>query len=324
MKFFKIIENRLLETDSDSGQIVLAINPDDNEQAYLKEEFRLDDYNLASTHDPDEVPRLETLNGRLLLIWKVPESASVSGTVEFDVSVTGVCLIQDRVGFIRSSGDIVFNDREIRDIQNARDTLLALLLQTVRHFVAHLRMIRTISRDLDAKITVSMENKHLLQMLSLGESLVYYLDAIEGNGAVLAKLRSIASQHGFEPRHLELLDDIILENTQAGRQANIFSSVLSGLMDARGTIINNNMNVLLKTLTAINIVFLPLNLIAGIGGMSEFTMMTEGIDWRVSYALFSLAMVVLGCTMWIFVKKVIERRVSRRQGASRNDTDVSA
>lgn len=323
MKFFKIIENRLLESDPASGQVVLAIAPDDNERAYLKEEFHLDDYDMASTHDADEVPRLETLNGRLLLVWKVPESASVSGIVDFGVSVIGVCLVQDRVGFIRASGDIFFTDREFRTVQDARDTLLALLLQTVRHFVAHLRVIRTVSRELEAKITASMENEHLLQMLSLGESLVYYLDAIEGNGAVLAKLRGIASQHGFEPRHLELLDDIILENTQAGRQARIFSSVLSGLMDARGTIINNNMNVLLKTLTAINIVFLPLNLIAGIGGMSEFTMMTEDIDWRVSYALFSLAIVVLGCTTWIFVKTVIERRVSRRQGVSRNDTRVS-
>lgn len=324
MKFLKIVENRLLESDSASGQVILAINPDDNERAYLKEAFRLDDYNLASTLDPDEVPRLETLNDRLLLIWKVPESASISGTVEFGVSVTGVCLIQDRVGFIRSSGDIVFTEREFRAIQDTRDVLLALLLQTVRHFVSHLRVIRTVSRELETKITVSMENKHLLQMFSLGESLVYYLDAIEGNGAVLEKLQSVASQYGFEPRHFELLDDIILENKQAGRQARIFSSVLGGLMDARGTIVNNNMNVLLKNLTLINVVFLPLNLIASIGGMSEWSMMTAGIDWRVSYALFSLGMVVLGWGTWIFMKKVIEHGLSRRQGVSKSDTDASA
>lgn len=324
MKFFKIIENRLVESDPASGQVVLAIAPNDSEKARFKEEFRLDDYNMASTHDPDEVPRLEISNGRVLLIWKVPDSAFVSGTVDFGVSVTGACLVQDRVGFIRASGDIVFSDREFRAVRDERDTLLALLLQTVRHFVAHLRVIRTVSRELEAKITVSMENKHLLQMFSLGESLVYYLDAIEGNSAVLAKLRSVASQHGFEPRHLELLDDIILENTQASRQASIFSSVLSGLMDARGTIVNNNMNVLLKNLTLINIVFLPLNLIASIGGMSEWSMMTSGIDWRVSYAFFSFAIVVLGWATWIFMKMVIERGVTRRQGVSRNDADISA
>ena len=311
MKFFEIAENRVVESGPGAGQIVLATAPDDHDRALLQEQFRLDDYDLASTLDADEVPRLEVSNGRLLLIWKLPESASVSETVKLGVSVTGVCLIQDRLAFVRATGDISFADREFRSVRDTKDTMLALLLRTVRHFVAHLKVIRQISRELEKKITVSMENKHLLQMFSLSETLVYYLDAIEGNGAVLSKLRSIAGQHGFEARHLELLDDVILENTQAGRQANIFSSVLSGLMDARGTIVNNNMNVLLKNLTLINIVFLPLNLIASIGGMSEWSMMTAGFDWRLSYVLFCLAMVAFGWGIWIFMKKVVDRDAVR-------------
>jgi magnesium transporter len=162
-----------------------------------------------------------------------------------------------------------------------------------------------------------MENRHLLQMFNLSESLVYYVDAIEGNGAVLAKLRSISNQLGFQNRHLEMIDDIILENTQAVRQATIYSSVLSGLMDARGTIVNNNMNVLLKNLTLINIVFLPLNLIASIGGMSEWSMMTKGLSWWVSYSLFSFAMMVFGWVTWLLMKKLIERVPSRTDASGR-------
>jgi magnesium transporter len=79
-------------------------------------------------------------------------------------------------------------------------------------------------------------------------------------------------------------------------------------MDARGTIVNNNMNVLLKKLTLINIIFLPLNLIASIGGMSEFSMMTQGMDWRVSYALFSIGMVVLGWLTYVLVVRATERQ----------------
>lgn len=312
MKYFDIVENRLLEADHSAARVVLAAGHDEEDSAILREQFRLDDYDLASTQDADEVPRLEASDGRLFIIWKVPESAPVTGTVELGVSVTGICFAQNRVAFIRESGDIAFTDREFRLIRDARDAMLGYLLRTVRHFVGHLKVIRNISQELESKITVSMENKHLLQMFSLGESLVYYLDAIEGNGAVLSKLRSVASQHGFEPRQLELLDDIILENAQAGRQAQIFSSVLSGLMDARGTIVNNNMNVLLKNLTLINIVFLPLNLIASIGGMSEWSMMTAGLDWRVSYALFCLGMVAVGWGTWVFMRQVIERGTRRR------------
>jgi magnesium transporter len=307
MMEYDIAGTRLVESPKRSGQVLVVTAPDDRERALLQKQFRLDDYDVASTLDPDEVPRLEVADGRLLLIWKVPESASVSESIQLGVNVVGLALIQDRVAFARATGDLSFTDREFRNVRDARDVMLAFLLRTVRHFVGHLKVIRQISTELEKKITVSMENRHLLQMFSLSESLIYYLDAIEGNAAALAKLRNIGGQYGFQTHHLEVLDDIILENAQAARQASIFSSVLSGLMDARGTVVNNNMNVLLKNLTLINIVFLPLNLLASIGGMSEWSMMTHGLDWRLAYSLFCLGMVALGWATWIFMKKTIDR-----------------
>ncbi|MCM2287024.1 MAG: magnesium transporter CorA family protein [Desulfobacula sp.] len=316
MKYFEITEHRLVESQVVSAQVMVVAAPDDADRAFVQEQFHLDDYDLASTLDADEIPRLEFAGKRMFLIWKVPDSATVTEAVELGVSVIGLALIENRLVFIRSAGGVSFSEREFRNVEDARDVMLAFLLRTIRHFVSHLRIIKHVSGELEKKITVSMENKHLLQMFSLSESLVYYMDAIEGNSAALKKLRSIAVQMEFEARQLEMLDDIILENAQASRQANIYSSVISGLMDARGTIVNNNMNVLLKNLTLINIVFLPLNLIASIWGMSEWSMITQGLDWRLSYLLFFLGMVVFGWGTWIFMKKVIER------GTARSDANV--
>ncbi|MBI1311727.1 magnesium transporter CorA family protein [bacterium] len=313
MKHYDIRINGLVESSADSAVIVVSIAPDDQERAWIKDSFSLDDYDVGGTLDADEVPRLESSAGRLFLIWKVPESASVSNGVELGISTLGVCLAQNRLLLVRASGDAGFIGREFRGVQTAADVMLALLLRTVKHFVGHLRAIRQMSGELEKKITTSMENTHLLQMFALSEDLVYYQDAIEGNAAVLSKLRGVAGQFGFEARQLELLDDIVLENAQAARQASIFSVVLSGLMDARGTIVNNNMNVLLKNLTLINIVFLPLNLIASIGGMSEWSMMTAGMDWRLSYLLFSFAMVVIGWGTWIIMRKFIDRNIVRKR-----------
>jgi magnesium transporter len=82
-------------------------------------------------------------------------------------------------------------------------------------------------------------------------------------------------------------------------------------MDARGTIVNNNMNVLLKNLTLINVVFLPLNIIASMGGMSEFSAMTKHVDWRISYGLFSLVMIFLGWIIWWWLMKVLDHLQNR-------------
>jgi len=104
----------------------------------------------------------------------------------------------------------------------------------------------------------------------------------------------------------------MLDMQQYARQANIYSSVLSGLMDARGAIINNNVNTLLKNLTIINVIFLPLNLIASIGGMSEYSMMTHGLDWRVSYTLLVLSMAAIAWLTWVVILRVFNRRLNQR------------
>jgi magnesium transporter len=101
-----------------------------------------------------------------------------------------------------------------------------------------------------------------------------------------------------------LIDDLIIENNQCYKQAEIYSTVFSGLIDARGNLMNNSMNNLLRKLTLINVVFLPLNLIASIGGMSEFSMMTAGSPWWVSYPLFLTAMMIGAGVMVLGLKRL--------------------
>jgi magnesium transporter len=304
---YDITSSGITASESSAASLTVFAAPSDAEKTEIIESLGLDEYNLASSLDPDEVSRLEMLGERLFLIWKAPETIHVAETIELGVRSMGAVLGADHLAFVFATGDLSFREREYHGVKNQRDVLLRFLLGSIRHYVGHLRVIKQLSASIEKKITVSMENRHLLQMFELTESLVYYVNSIESNALVLTKLRSAAPQLGFDAAQLQLLDDIVLENEQAARQANIYSSVLSGLMDARGTIVNNNMNVLLKNLTLINIIFLPLNLIASIGGMSEWSMMTAGLDWRVSYAIFTAGMVLVGWATWVLVNRVIDR-----------------
>jgi magnesium transporter len=65
-------------------------------------------------------------------------------------------------------------------------------------------------------------------------------------------------------------------------------------MDATVGFININQNKVIKRLTVLSVVFMPLNVIAGIGGMSEFSMMTQGIPWQISYTIFTIGLVFVG------------------------------
>lgn len=253
----------------------------------------------------------------MAIFWKRPKSATLDTQLRFEVSSLGLFLSPDRLLVVLAEGPHPFGAKEFKGVSSLTDVVVRLLLQTVRHYVGHLKVIKQLSVDLERKISASMENRYLLQMFALGESLTYYLNAIEANGAVLGKLKTGVERVAFAKPDPELLDDLTLENQQCARQAQIYSSVLSGLMDARGTIVNNNMNVLLKNLTLINVIFLPLNLIASVLGMSEFTSMTRGLDWRLAYGLFGLAMVALGWVTWQVLLRVIDPERVRRTAPRR-------
>jgi len=69
----------------------------------------------------------------------------------------------------------------------------------------------------------------------------------------------------------------------------------------------NRTNRSVRRLTFITTIFLPLSLLAGIGGMSEWSMMTGQENWRITYPLFLLAMVVIGAVCYYFLKRIVKR-----------------
>lgn len=309
---YRIESARLVQCNESEADVIVYCQPTDAEKESLKNKFDLDPVDIEAVYDSDEVPRVETMqDGSTFMIWKRPDNISRNETIQFEVSSLGILTKDNKVVFIVPQDELPITGREFKQINSVWDCVLRVLLHTAHHYQGHLKAIKMMSQELQAKIVKSMGNKYLLQMFALGESLIYYHNALETNLAVLSKLHMSSGKLKLSAEQIEFLDDVIIENQQASKQAGIYSTVLSGLMDARGTIVNNNMNVLLKNLTLINVIFLPLNIIASMGGMSEFSMMTKGIDWRISYGLFSLAMIVLGWVIWRWLMRVLDHLQNR-------------
>lgn len=101
----------------------------------------------------------------------------------------------------------------------------------------------------------------------------------------------------------EILRDI---ESLDGHTAFLFNKI-NFQMDATVGFININQNKDIKRLTIISVIFMPLNLLAGVGGMSEYSMMTQGLPWEASYAIFTIGLVIVG---WLTFKglKFFENR----------------
>lgn len=97
-----------------------------------------------------------------------------------------------------------------------------------------------------------------------------------------------------------------------------YRDLVTSLMEMYLSLLNNQMtktanetNIVVRRLTFITTIFMPLTLLAGIGGMSEWSMMTGPQNWRIAYPLFLLVLVALGVFTY-FLLKWIEKRRERK------------
>lgn len=312
-----VFQDGKLAAAAQKAAVFVFTAPTDGERKRLVEEFGLDHHELSSSLDPDELGRVCHEGTRTAVILKRPRNYSASDHLLFLVASIGVFLTPQRMVIVASDPVDLGDERIVHRVRDQRDLLLRLLYGTIAHFLAHLRIIYSLSEALEKRVHASMSNRYLMDMFTLEKSLVYFVNGTGSNQAVIEKLRAGSAKWKLNAAQREVLDEILIENQQCSKQAEIYSNILTGLMDARGSVVNNNMNALMKRLTVISVIFLPLNVLAGMGGMSEFSAWTKGIPWWLSYPAFLVGLIPIGLLTWMFLRSRGADREERRPSPSR-------
>ncbi len=303
---------------ADNPSILVYAAPTDTERQELLDDYGLDAHNLSSALDPDELGRVELDGARADIILKVPRNFTSEDQLLFTVTSMGLFISPKRLIVVTTDPIDLFHDRSIHRVGNVRDAMLKIWYGTISHFLGHLKVINMLSDSLEKRVNASMGNRYLLDMFTLEKSLVYFVNGISSNQMVLEKMQVCAPKLKFTASQRETLEDIGIENLQCSKQAEIYSNILTGLMDARGSVVNNNLNILIKRLTIISVVFMPMNVLAGMGGMSEFSTWTAAIPWPIAYGLALLALTAVGFGTWWLLKKFgIERNEMDHRGRRR-------
>jgi len=111
---------------------------------------------------------------------------------------------------------------------------------------------------------------------------------------------------------LEDSQQILRDIESLDRHTAFLFDKINFLMDATVGFININQNRVIYRLTVLSVIFMPLNVIAGIGGMSEFSMITKNIPWPVSYGIFTLGLLIVAWITFVILR-IFEKRGVRRQ-----------
>ncbi|HNW44454.1 MAG TPA: magnesium transporter CorA family protein [Elusimicrobiales bacterium] len=303
IKRYKIENHQIVPVESETPTIWVVINPSEDEKKWLVQNFSLDEHNFASAFDPEEPTRLEFEPDHLEMIFKRPKNYSSKDHFLFKVSSMGFFLFKDKIIMALPEDINMFSGKYFKHVDGLKEVFLKLIFNSIFHFMEHLKVINMIADELEHKINASMENKHLLNLFTLEKSLVYYLNATNSNAYVIDRLKHNAEKVGLSPRSQEFLDDIIIENNQCMRQAEIYSNILAGLMDARASIVSNNLNVMMKNLNAVVIAIAVPSFFAGVGGMSELTTITHISNHMVAYPVFIVAMTLVGVSVYWLIKR---------------------
>ncbi|GHT35730.1 magnesium transporter [Planctomycetales bacterium] len=303
-QYFNIKNARFQETpDKESADLCVYVSPDADDRRELTEVRNLDEHTLNSALDPDELSRIEIEDNYIAVIFKCPRNYTSADNFLFRVSSIGLFLFDNKLLAI-TNDDIGFFSlgKDVSNITGGiHELLIRFIARSVSQFLGHIRAISLIVDELEKKLETSMNNKHLMHLFRLSQSMTYYLSAISANGVLIEKLRTYSGKIGFTAEHLERLEDLNIDNTQCYKQAEIYSAILTSMSDARASVMNNNLNMMMKRLTVLSTVFMPLNVIAGVFGMSEYTEFTKDyLNPVAAYTLFMFGLAGVGCLMyWI-------------------------
>lgn len=309
IKIFETISGNLEEVkDAGVDCWVLAIKPDKEEMAKIQELTNMDEADLKSTIDIDERPHIQNEDEYTMLYVDIPSLEERNDKDWFRTVPITIVLAKGMIFTISTEDNVIlerFMNNKVKNFNTAHKTrfILQLLYQNATAYLTYLRMIDRMTDHAEERLKGSLRNKELIELMELEKSLVYFTTSLRANELVLERLLRDSSIKHY-PEDEDLLEDVIIENKQAIEMANIYSGILSGTMDAYASIISNNQNIVMKTLTVFTIVLSIPNIIFSAYGMNLNSAGVPFSDTRLGFLIVVFIAIVFSLLIgFIFTRK---------------------
>jgi len=256
----------------ESGAWVNVVNPSPVEIAELVTRFTIPSDFLTDPLDVDERARIEREEGNTLILLRTPRREATEADIPFTTLPIGIILTQGLVITISlTEVDVVaeFLNGKVRNFSTGNSTrfVLLLFLRTSLLFLRYLKEINRMTTAIENDLHRALRNVQLIRLLNMEKSLVFFITSLRSNALMLEKFNTSGCLRMNEDDR-DIFEEVVIENKQAIEMANIYTSILSGMMDAFASIISNNLNVVIKLLTTVTIILMIPTLVASIYGMN--------------------------------------------------------
>jgi magnesium transporter len=261
---------------------------------------------LQDSLDIDERPRFEVADNVKMIVIKTPtENNSFNDSDAYYITIP-ICIILTHHQIITvnsfENGAIkkFLNTFQNRHPDKRNMMVLKIFEKVTQAFIEYLKEINHRRNMLEQRLYEANRNEELFELMRIQKSLVYIVTALRSNELLLIKLER-TNMLGLTEDEKELLNDQIIDMSQALEMANIYTNILSSTLDAFASIIANNQNLVLKRLAGITIILQFPVLVASIFGMNV------PIPYQNNAHAFYIPIILsLGISVimaWFFVKK---------------------
>ena len=294
------------------------INRDDI--TLLEEQYTISSELLADIMDQDEQARIEREDDYVALIVRLPALADDSKGINQYAVPLGIVLYKDMVITICQSDSIVLEDfSKNRFRQYPVATKEGFVISILgRATMVYIRLLKYINRQkslVEEQLQKSVMNYELIQLLQIQKSLVYFSTSLSTNEVLMEKLLKISYFKLPTEEERDFLEDTITDNKQAIEMANVYTTILTGTMDAFASVIGNNMNLIMKRLTIISIALMFPTLIVSFYGMNiELPYMHQPYAWVGALSICGVSAFFGG---WMLSDRRNQRIVQRSVQAKR-------
>jgi magnesium transporter len=254
--------------------------------------------------DQDEIARMERDEEYTFILLRIPlhrpESDIPYTTVPLGIMILGnkivtVCRYDNDILNVLAAGKY----RLLKTGKRYRFVLYLFLENSVRY----LHLLREISRAtelVEGRLRKSPRNREVLELLKYQKSLTYFSTALRSNEVMMERVQKTQLFNHYEEDQ-DLLEDVLTENQQAIQMTGITTEILSGMMEAFASIISNNLNGVMKALTALTII---LNIPAIVMSLYSMNVALPGNLNPFMFLLISgFALAVAAMATFIFYKK---------------------
>ncbi|HBN10787.1 MAG TPA: magnesium transporter [Ruminococcus sp.] len=305
IKYYKTVDNKVIEIEkAETGCWISVISPSEEEVEYLVETYGFDRGFVKSALDEEESSRVEIEEEQTLIIvdYAISQKEEAGDAIIYSTMPLSIIVTKNYVVTVSLMDNVILHEMANGTVKNVQTSLktrfiLLILLRIAAKFLLFLKAIDKMSSQSEKKLSKSLKNKELLQLLALEKSLVYFSTSLKSNEVTLEKILRGRVIKLYEDDQ-DLLEDVLIEIKQAIEMANIYSNVLSGTMDTFASVISNNLNIVMKTLTMITIIMEIPTIIFSYYGMN-----VTGLPYPVSWFPVVISLIAMSIGLIIIRDK---------------------